>query len=97
MTTVRYLPDWLSGTGFKRTARLWRKTVTDLVERPYAFVKQQMAQGKYEPSFVSQLLDKGNLDPEEEFNIKYSAGSLYGGGADTVRLYDSNNDSWYGC
>ncbi|KAL1984336.1 hypothetical protein VTN96DRAFT_9294 [Rasamsonia emersonii] len=84
MPFLRYLPDWFPGTEFKRTARLWRKTVTDLVERPYAFVKQQMAQGKYEPSFVSQLLDKGDLDPEEEFAVKYSAASLYGGGADTT-------------
>lgn len=91
MATVRYLPDWFPGTEFKRTARLWRKTVTDLVERPYAFVKQQMARGKYEPSFVSQLLDKGDLDPEEEFAVKYSAASLYGGGADTVCSYDSKN------
>jgi hypothetical protein len=81
---VRYLPDWFPGTGFKRTARQWRATLTDLTERPYAFVKHQMAHGKHEPSFLSQLLESGELDYEETFVAKWSALSLYSGGADTV-------------
>lgn len=40
--TVRYVPDWLPLTGWKRTARRFRATVTELVEKPYAFVKSQM-------------------------------------------------------
>lgn len=83
---MRYLPDWLPGAGFKRTASYWRKTLTDLVEKPYAFVRQQMAQGKNEPSYLSKLLENnnGNLSPEEDFVAKWSAASLYAGGADTV-------------
>jgi hypothetical protein len=81
---VRYLPDWFPGTGFKRTAREWRETLTDLTERPYAFVKHQMAEGKYETSFLSQFLESGDLDPEEAFVAKWSAMSLYSAGADTV-------------
>jgi len=75
---VRYLPDWLPGAGFKRTALYWRKTLTDLVEKPYAFVRQQMAQGKNEPSYISKLLanNNGNLSPEEDFVAKWSAASL---------------------
>jgi hypothetical protein len=84
LLAVRYLPDWFPGTGFKRTAREWRATLTDLTERPYAFVKHQMAQGKYEPSLLSQLLESGELDHEETFVAKWSALSLYSGGADTV-------------
>ena len=83
---VSYLPEWCPGTGFKRTARQWRATLTELTERPYAFVKHQMAQGKHESSFLSQLLGSGNLDDEETFVAKWSALSLYSGGADTVRL-----------
>lgn len=58
----------------------------DLAEKPYAFVKQQMAQGKTEPSYLSKLLEKddGNITPEEDFVAKWSAASLYSGGADTV-------------
>jgi hypothetical protein len=87
LLVVRYLPDWFPGTRFKRTARQWRATLTDLTERPYAFVKHQMAQGKYEPSFLSQLLESGDLDHEEDFVAKWSALSLYSGGADTVRFF----------
>jgi hypothetical protein len=82
---VRYLPDWFPGTEFKRTARQWGRTLTDLTERPYAFVKHQMSQGKHETSFLSQLLEQGDLDPEETFIVKWSAMSLYSAGADTVR------------
>lgn len=32
----------MPGTAFKRTARAWHAMTMELVERPYAFVKQQM-------------------------------------------------------
>jgi hypothetical protein len=86
--TVRYLPDWAPGTGFKETARHWKRIVLDTVEKPYAFVKQQMAHGKYEPSYTSKLIEEGNLSAEDEFVVKWSAFSLYTGGADTVRPID---------
>ena len=63
---VKHLPGWLPGTDFKRTAQRWRETLTDLTERPYAFVRQQMAQGKYEPSFVSKVLEQGNMNLSPE-------------------------------
>jgi len=85
MVVVRYLPDWFPGTGFKRTAKQWRDTLTELTERPFAFVKHQIAHGKHETSFLSQLLEPGTLDDEETFVAKWSALSLYSGGADTVR------------
>lgn len=83
---VRYLPEWVPGTGFKRTAREWGQNLIDMTERPYAFVRNQMAQGEYETSFVSELLDSatGELDAEGEFLIKWSGMSLYAAGADTV-------------
>ncbi|KAI8178409.1 O-methylsterigmatocystin oxidoreductase [Colletotrichum sp. SAR 10_77] len=55
-----------------------------LSEKPYAFVKHQMAQGKDTSSFVSHLIRDGGLTPEEDFVTKWSAASLYTGGADTT-------------
>ncbi|KAH8114366.1 cytochrome P450 oxidoreductase [Phellopilus nigrolimitatus] len=86
---LRYIPEWVPGAGFQRTAKRFHATVTELVEKPYAFVKQQMAAGTAAPSYVSALLEK--FDPEgrnslssgEEHVIKWSASSLYTGGADT--------------
>lgn len=39
---VRYLPGWLPGMGFKRTAVQWNQTFRELTERPYAFAKKQI-------------------------------------------------------
>jgi hypothetical protein len=82
---VRKLPNWFPGTGFKQTAREWGATLVEATEKPYAFVKYQMSQGKTENCFLSQLLEQGDSDPEEKFTNKYSAVSLYAAGADTVR------------
>jgi hypothetical protein len=86
-TPVKYLPDWMPGAGFKRTAATWRKTAIEVADKPFGFVKQQMAQRTNKPSYVSKLLaqNDGNLSAEEEHMLKWSAASLYGGGADTVR------------
>ena len=100
--TVRHLPDWFPGAGFKRTAALWAESLRKTVEQPYQLVKKEMvhynfychisrsplvfasqAAGTAEPSFTSHLLD----DPataEQEHEIKWSAASLYSGGADTA-------------
>jgi hypothetical protein len=67
--------------------------LTELTERPYAFVKHQMAQGRRETSFLSELLEPGELDAEETFVAKWSAMSLYAAGADTVCHTDSQNGS----
>ncbi|KAL5481169.1 hypothetical protein ACEPAI_10110 [Sanghuangporus weigelae] len=81
---LRYLPEWLPGMNFKRTAALWRQSLTELVEKPFAFVKQQMAAGTNAPSYASALLAKGNLSPEEEDIIKWTSQSLYAGGSETT-------------
>jgi hypothetical protein len=40
--TVRHIPEWFPGAGFQKTAKKMRKTLNDLAERPFAFVKSQM-------------------------------------------------------
>ena len=70
---------------FKRTAARWRKLNMDFARVPYEFVKRQMAKGTYLPSYTSSRLEKGIKTPEEDFIVKWTAQSLYAGGADTVR------------
>ncbi|THG92858.1 hypothetical protein EW145_g8562 [Phellinidium pouzarii] len=43
-----------------------------------------MASGTAIPSYTSSLLESGNLSAEDEFSVKWSAASLYSGGADTT-------------
>lgn len=54
------------------------------------FVRKQMKEQQYAPSYVSALYERadGKMSAEEEHVLKYSAASLYTGGADTVRSLD---------
>lgn len=47
---VRFLPDWIPGTGFKKTARRWYKTLMEMGDVPYRFVQNQMV--KYLSAFM---------------------------------------------
>jgi cytochrome P450 len=84
---LEYLPEWMPGAGFKKTADIWRKSLFDTVNTPYEYVKHQIAEGENNFSFVSKSIEQakseGGLGPEEEHAIKWAAVSLYAGGADT--------------
>ncbi|KAI2619924.1 putative cytochrome P450 oxidoreductase OrdA-like protein [Hypoxylon sp. NC1633] len=84
MPFLKQLPGWLPGTGFQKIARQWESELTDVTEKPYAFVKHRMARGNNETSFLSRLLETGESSPEEEFTNKWSTMSLYTAGADTT-------------
>jgi hypothetical protein len=49
----------------------------------------RQAAGTAPPSFTANLLEEPDLTPEKDFDIKWSAGSLYSGGADTVSASSS--------
>jgi cytochrome P450 len=96
---LQHAPEWLPGTGFKKTARAWKKTLMSVIEIPFQYAKDQESNGGSESSIVSRLLhdqrnrvegmdgDKSNnqeLGKEEAQAIKHTAASLYTGGADTT-------------
>lgn len=84
---MKHVPAWLPGAGFKRTAAAWRDTLTATINKPYHFVRRQMKNDKYPQSYLSNLMEgsQGETpDAEEEQMLKYTAASLYTGGADTV-------------
>ncbi|KAG1741079.1 cytochrome P450 [Suillus lakei] len=78
------VPEWFPGAGFKRLAREWRKTCEEVAATPYEFVKDQMAAGIAPLSFTSNLLEGRTLSAEEDDMVKWSAASIYTGGADTT-------------
>ena len=80
------MPEWVPGAGFKRLAREWANITSEFYDKPFAFVKQQMAAGVNVPSYVSALLEQENLSADEEDIIKWTSQSLYAGGSETVRL-----------
>ncbi|KAG1729789.1 cytochrome P450 [Suillus lakei] len=78
------IPEWFPGAGFKRLAREWREIADEMADAPYKFVKDQMAVGIAPESFSSNLLKGHTPTAEEDHNVKWSAVSIYGGGADTT-------------
>ncbi|KAI3212678.1 hypothetical protein CBS147311_251 [Penicillium roqueforti] len=84
---LRYIPSWFPGAGFKRTAQVWKQNLQHVADKPYAFVRQRMESGNYDPSYLSNLFEAGGYPPngtEEEMIAKWTAASLYTGGADTT-------------
>ncbi|KAH9482477.1 Cytochrome P450 monooxygenase 208 [Psilocybe cubensis] len=81
---LRHVPKWFPGAGFRRKADQWSATLSEMVDGPHNFVKQQMASGTAQVSFTSTLLEGKCLSAQEEFDIKWSAASLYSGAADTT-------------
>jgi len=81
---LQYIPEWVPGASFQKTAKEWASTLNEMVDMPYNFVKKQIAAGSAEPSFVSKLVEGQTLSAEQEFEIKWSSASLYSGGADTT-------------
>jgi len=84
---LEHLPDWMPGAGFKATARLWNHTLLNVVNVPYGFAKKQVSSSKAGLSFVSKSIEQQKsekeFDAQAEHAIKWTAASLYTGGADT--------------
>ncbi|KAI1825149.1 cytochrome P450 oxidoreductase OrdA-like protein [Xylaria intraflava] len=79
---LRYIPEWVPGTGFKKIAKAWRACVTETVEKPFRFARRRIIKGEDENSYVA---DFGSvLSPEDEDIVKWTAVTLYAAGADTI-------------
>ncbi|THU82832.1 cytochrome P450 [Dendrothele bispora CBS 962.96] len=82
---LQYVPEWMPGAGFQRTARLWRPLYSIMVKTPFNFVKEQLAAGTAEDSFAGNWLKK-HLSSEEEDIVMHAAGSMFGGGGETTAI-----------
>ncbi|KAK7042071.1 OrdA protein [Favolaschia claudopus] len=70
---------------FKQTARVWARATKNMVDAPYSFVQKQISNGTAPVSFVSSLLEEEEkLSTEDIRDLKFTAASFYGGGADTT-------------
>lgn len=83
---LRKLPQWLPGMGFMETARRWARDTLEMIEAPYRFTLQQIEAGIAPRSYVSNFLEEcvDTMNASEARDLKCSASSLYGGGADTT-------------
>ncbi|KEQ59892.1 putative cytochrome P450 [Aureobasidium melanogenum CBS 110374] len=82
------LPSWVPGTGFQKTAAAWRQTLGDVANVPYDYAKQQgknkqTSHADFVTKSIGQAQDGKTLDATDEQAIKWTAASIYLGGADT--------------
>ncbi|KAF8637102.1 hypothetical protein AX17_003006 [Amanita inopinata Kibby_2008] len=86
---IKYVPTWAPFAGFKRRALEARKAVETMMNVPFEMVKEDLRAGRALPSYTSSLLEahrnsEGGIDPEDEEDIKGSAGTLYAAAEDTT-------------
>ncbi|CAE6452460.1 unnamed protein product [Rhizoctonia solani] len=81
---LRHLPEWLPGMGFRVKAREWSKLPNKMANDPFEWTKKQMTTGTAAPSFLSELLEQNQDGHYAEEIIKWTAASMYGGGAHTT-------------
>ncbi|KAF7332878.1 Cytochrome P450 [Mycena venus] len=84
MPILKYVPSWFPGAGFERLAKMYAKSCDDLADVPLAYVREQMVNGEETESYASNLLHEKDLTEERLNQIKWSAASFYGAGADTT-------------
>ncbi|KAK7017743.1 cytochrome P450 [Favolaschia claudopus] len=87
--SLKYIPSWMPGAGFKRKAKTWSKLSRQFLESPFAETKRQMDLGIAPPSFSSEGLQAlENADKKElyfkELHVKQSAAAVFVGGVDTT-------------
>lgn len=86
---IKHLPTWAPFAGFKRKALEVKKAVDQMMDVPFEIVKEELRAGRAIPSYTSTLLEAhrgpdGQTDPEDEEDIKGSAGTLYAAAAETT-------------
>ncbi|KAH7333663.1 cytochrome P450 [Rhizoctonia solani] len=85
---MTYLPDWLPGTGWKRTAREWRIQQEKAKIEPYEWLKAQITSGMHQPSLLGALLQdygllSGLSSADRDERLREVGSILFGGGTDT--------------
>ncbi|GAB1524495.1 hypothetical protein RhiTH_007649 [Rhizoctonia solani] len=88
---LNYIPEWIPGTGWKRTIRAWRKQKDYALDAPFRWTQDQVRQGTNADSIIADLLqDQGitsGLSVEERDNrLKELGHVLFSGGTDTTAL-----------
>ncbi|KDR69223.1 hypothetical protein GALMADRAFT_925136 [Galerina marginata CBS 339.88] len=84
---LKYVPEFVPGTGFQKKAREWRKLQEDLRQVPFDETIRNMALGTARPSFTSislQNLDESADRKHQEEVIRDTAAAIFVGGADTT-------------
>ncbi|CAE6473677.1 unnamed protein product [Rhizoctonia solani] len=81
------VPDWVPGTGWKRTIQRWRDHKAQASVAPFEWVKTQVSAGIAQPSLLGSLLEEdlpsGLALEERDYRLKELGLALYGGGTES--------------
>ncbi|CAE6401968.1 unnamed protein product [Rhizoctonia solani] len=83
------IPEWVPGTGWKRTVRAWREQKAYALNAPFLWTQNQLNQGSNEISIIGDLLQddammSGLTPKDRDDRLKELAHVLYSGGTDTT-------------
>ncbi|KAL0951064.1 hypothetical protein HGRIS_007803 [Hohenbuehelia grisea] len=81
---LKYVPAWMPGASFQRKAMEWKRSVDEMVERPFQMVKRAMSDGTASSCFMTTELEQAGSDPEQIQIVKDVAATTYTAGADTT-------------
>ncbi|KAJ7698173.1 cytochrome P450 [Mycena olivaceomarginata] len=88
---LRFLPAWFPFARFKRVLKANRKMLDDIEIIPFEWAKNKIETGTHSDSFFSQYFvpsdsgsGRGPHGDEEREILKWTTGSIYGGGAHTT-------------
>ncbi|KAH9855895.1 cytochrome P450 [Lenzites betulinus] len=88
--SLRCLPSWLPGAGFKREGTVWKPAVHRLRDTPYEHTLTKMEDGTAPPSMLRSLLEDISTDEDDATATearrvsRNAAAAAYAGGADTT-------------
>ncbi|KAJ7698167.1 cytochrome P450 [Mycena olivaceomarginata] len=83
---LRFLPAWFPLGRFKRVLKANRKMLDDIETVPFEWAKNRIDTGTHSDSFFSQYFLPPDSDEgrEGDTQLKWTAGSIYAGGAHTT-------------
>ncbi|KAG1884670.1 cytochrome P450 [Suillus subluteus] len=87
MPSLRFLPSWFPGAGFKRVAFHIGQRLSRLDGTPFNWTKQQIQSGNYTHSFISEQLlqeDGSTVGAQQEEIATWCSHGIYAAGADTT-------------
>ncbi|KAJ8522796.1 hypothetical protein ONZ45_g689 [Pleurotus djamor] len=82
----RFFPSWFPGTHYANVARAGRPAVRRLIEEPYNWVTEKLANGDTTPSFIASQIDALGHPPtaEDREDIRTAAAVIHSAGAETT-------------
>ncbi|SJL18718.1 uncharacterized protein ARMOST_22317 [Armillaria ostoyae] len=86
---LKYFPRWMPGAKFISIARAWRKDVEEMIQEPFEYTTESLANSFAPSSLVSENLTKigapENRDSETHLDVvKYTAAVAFSGADSTV-------------